>query len=155
MRVLTVTGSATAATTRRAIATIAAGSRSQPAPAPRPAICGTQQPQLMSMNAGAASAATSAACISRVGVGAVDLDGGGPVVGGEGRPCGGRCCSRGAMSRSALTNSVTQRSAPRPRQSRRKTASVTSSIGARTTGEAARSAATVVTEAAVWHVLLE
>ena len=52
MRVFTVTGSDTAATTSVAIATIASGSRSQPAPAPRPAIFGTQQPQLMSMNAG-------------------------------------------------------------------------------------------------------
>ena len=49
MRVLTVTGSDTALTTRLAMATIAEGSRSHPAPAPRPAILGTQQPQLISM----------------------------------------------------------------------------------------------------------
>ena len=47
--------------------TIAAGSRSQPAPAPRPAILGTQQPQLMSMNAGSAASATRAASARRSG----------------------------------------------------------------------------------------
>jgi hypothetical protein len=39
------------------MATIAAGSRSQPAPAPRPAIFGTQHPQLMSMKNGSALSA--------------------------------------------------------------------------------------------------
>ena len=67
IRVLTVTGNDTARTTRAAIATIAAGSRSHPAPAPRAAILGTQQPQLMSMNAGPAASATRAASSSRSG----------------------------------------------------------------------------------------
>jgi len=67
IRVLTVTGRSTAATIARAIATIADGSRSQPAPAPRAAIRGIQQPQLMSRNAGRARAAISAARTSIVG----------------------------------------------------------------------------------------
>ncbi len=67
MRVLTVTGMEAPATTMRAIATIAPGSRSQPAPAPRPAILGTQQPQLMSRNAGSAPSATRAASARRSG----------------------------------------------------------------------------------------
>jgi hypothetical protein len=59
MRVFTVTGSATAFDDElAAIATIALGV-SQPARArAAPAILGTQQPQLMSMNAGPAASAT-------------------------------------------------------------------------------------------------
>ena len=67
MRVFTVTGTETLETTMRVIATIAAGSRSQPAPAPRPAIFGTQQPQLMSMKRGLASSAKRAASARRSG----------------------------------------------------------------------------------------
>ena len=67
IRVLTVTGSAVAATIWRAISTIAAGSRSQPAPAPRRAMLGIQQPQLRSTNAGFARAATWAASRSSAG----------------------------------------------------------------------------------------
>ena len=67
MRVLTVTGSETLPTTILAIATMAAGSRSQPAPAPRPAIFGTQQPQLTSMKSGPALSAKRAASASRSG----------------------------------------------------------------------------------------
>jgi hypothetical protein len=62
-----VTGSETAPTTILAMATIASGSRSQPAPAPRRAIFGTQQPQLTSMNTGPAASATRAASHSRPG----------------------------------------------------------------------------------------
>ena len=65
MRVLTVTGSDTEPTTIFAIATIAVGSRSQPAPAPREATLGTQQPQLRSRNVGSAASATRAASASR------------------------------------------------------------------------------------------
>src|SRR3984885_1759997 len=60
IRVLTVTGTDTRETTRRVMATMAAGSRSQPAPAPRPALLGTQHPQLMSMKSGFDSSATLA-----------------------------------------------------------------------------------------------
>ena len=67
MRVFTVTGIDTLSTTMRAIATIAAGSRSQPAPAPRPAIFGTQQPQLTSMKRGSALSAKRAASARRWG----------------------------------------------------------------------------------------
>lgn len=67
MRVFTVTGNDTLFTSCAAMATIAPGSRSQPAPAPRPAIFGTQQPQLTSMNAGPAASATVAASARRAG----------------------------------------------------------------------------------------
>ena len=67
MRVLTVTGSDTLSTTIFAIATMAVGSRSHPAPAPRPAIFGTQHPQLMSMKSGSASSAKRAASARRSG----------------------------------------------------------------------------------------
>ena len=67
IRVFTVTGRLTLEAMSRAISTIFSGSRSHPAPAPRPAILGTQQPQLMSMKRGFASSATRAASARRGG----------------------------------------------------------------------------------------
>ena len=76
----------------------------------------------------------------QAGIGAVDLDRGGPVVSRR-AGCGGARRVEAWTSCSARANSVTQTPAPRRRQRRRKGASVTSSIGASTTGLPASRAA--------------
>ena len=80
MRVLTVTGSETLSTTMRAIATMAAGSRSQPAPAPRPAIFGHPAPAVDVDEQRLGALGEARGLGEPLGVRAVDLDGGQLVV---------------------------------------------------------------------------